>query len=113
MSGGTKGPFRTHDDRGRQIVQVSFPGSFRVYAYLAPDGVTLTVGDMVRVPPNAYNPDVSQARVRRLGSEYSGELAQLLGEPGTADADTLEMQVVHNAVDSDDPDEPAWTLGHP
>lgn len=85
----TKGPFRTHDEQGRQLVQVSFPASYRTYCYAAPQGLTLAVGDLVRTPPNDYNPEGSTALVRRLGSEYAGELAELTGKvqrkarPGT------------------------------
>lgn len=74
----TKGPFRTHDEQGQQIVQVSFPASYKTYCYTAPDGVTLAVGDLVRVPGNQVNPEGSNALVRRLGSEYCGEIAQLV-----------------------------------
>lgn len=72
-----KGPFRTHDDRGRQVVQVSFRASYRTYAYVAPVGTTLRVGDLVRVPPNDFKPEGSTARVQRLGSEYAGELTEI------------------------------------
>lgn len=78
----TKGPFRTHDEQGRQLVQVSFPASYRTYCYAAPQGLTLAVGDLVRTPPNDYNPEGSTALVRRLGSEYAGDLAELTGKAG-------------------------------
>jgi hypothetical protein len=87
MTGETpiKGPHRTHDSDGRQIVQVSFPRSYKTYAYRAPEGVTLAVGDVVRTPATEFSPEGGTARVRRLGSEYARELTDLVAkvEPAT------------------------------
>lgn len=74
------GPHRTHDTDGRQIVQVSFPRSYKTYAYRAPEGVTLAVGDTVRTPATEFSPEGGTARVRRLGSEYARELTDLVSK---------------------------------
>lgn len=81
-----KGPFRTHDHDGRQIVQVSFRASFKTYAYRAPDGAVLAVGDWVRTPATEFSPEGGTARVRRLGSEYARELTDLVAKISKEDA---------------------------
>lgn len=72
-----KGPFRTEDQTGRQIVQVRFPGgNVKSYAYAVPTELgELAVGDFVWTEGNPYNPYGSPARITGLGSEYSGEFS--------------------------------------
>lgn len=74
-----KGPFRTEDEQGRQIVQVRFPGgNARTYAYAVPKEIgALDVGDYVWTEGNSYNPYGSPAAVIKIGSEYSGEFATI------------------------------------
>ena len=72
-----KGPFRTVDGHGRQIVQVRFPGgNHKTYAYAVPVELgTLDVGDYVWTEGNSFNPYGSPAAVVKIGSEYSGQFA--------------------------------------
>jgi hypothetical protein len=69
---------RTHDETGRQIVQVRYYGqsSSRGYTY----AVALSLGDLavkdyVWVPGNRVNPWGTVAAVIDIGSEYAGEMA--------------------------------------
>lgn len=74
---------RTQD--GRQIVQVKFPGGIKPYAYAVPKEIgDLEPGAFVWTAGNAYNPYGSPARVTALGSEYTGEFAEITNvlDPG-------------------------------
>lgn len=76
---------RDRDDQGRQIVQVKFPGGIKPYAYAVPRELgDLEPGDFVWTAGNSYNPYGSPARVTALGSEYTGELAEITNkmDPG-------------------------------
>lgn len=63
--------FRTHHN-GRQIVQVNG------YAYLAPPGVELKVGDEVLLPSSGLFFDGGWFAVTRIGTDYTGALADVL-----------------------------------
>lgn len=65
--------FTFHRD-GRQVVCV---GS---YAYLAPSGVDVSVGQKVLLPPDGiFHTSAHWESVTSLGTSYSGDLKQLLG----------------------------------
>jgi hypothetical protein len=77
MTESLKGPFRQRDDQGRHIVRVTFPGSYKTYAFALSQGLTAAVGDLLWAPANEYSPEGAQVRVKGLGSEYAGELAEI------------------------------------
>lgn len=101
MTKSMKGPFRTHDENGRVIVRVNFPGSpYRTYAYAVAEGVSAAVGDRLWAPGNEYSPAGAEVVVAGLGSEYAGELAvierradtptvKLTGSPGPTGAEDM------------------------
>lgn len=74
-----KGPFRERLADGRQVVQVRFPGgNGRTYAYAVAAGMgDLEIGDFAWTEGNQYNPYGTAVAVVKIGSEYSGEFAQL------------------------------------
>lgn len=76
---GKVGPVRDHDEQGRQLVQVRFPGSnYRTYGYAVPKELgELEIGDLVWTEGNGYNPYGSPAVVKKIGSDYAGEFAQI------------------------------------
>jgi len=76
---GLVGPHRERTDDGRQIVQVTFPGgTWKTYAYaVAKDVGDLEVGDFAWTEGNAINPYGTAVAVKKIGSEYAGELAEI------------------------------------
>ncbi len=68
---------RTHDDQGRQIVQVRYYGqtSSRGYTYAVDPSVgPLELKDYVWTPGSYVAPWGQVAAVTGLGSEYTGEM---------------------------------------
>jgi hypothetical protein len=77
-----KGPFRERTPDGRQIVQVRFPGGTgKTYAYAVAAHVgDLEVGDFAWTQGNSYNPYGTSVAVVKIGSEYSGEFAEIVSK---------------------------------
>lgn len=71
---------RTQDDQGRQIVQVRFPGNPRkTYAYAVSKNIgQMEPGEFGWTEGNKYNPFGSPVAVVAVGSEYPGELAEII-----------------------------------
>ncbi len=63
--------FRTHDERGSQIVQVAG------YTYVWRGDEPLKVGDLVELPPG-WGVDPWQAPVSALGSSYRGYMKAVI-----------------------------------
>lgn len=61
---------RTHQGR-QQIVAVGD------YAYLAPEGRVLVVGDEVLLPGNWFDPKARWAKVTGMGTSYTGPLVEV------------------------------------
>jgi hypothetical protein len=66
-----------------QVVKVRFVGTTRLYSYLwriqPEEGrMPLQVGDRVEVPANWLNPDGSSGTVAELGSDYTGQMAEIV-----------------------------------
>lgn len=66
-----------------QVVQVKFLNTERLYTYrwrFDPVGgvLPLQVGERVEVPANWMSPEGSSGIVAELGSEYNGEMAEIV-----------------------------------
>lgn len=66
-----------------QVVRVKFLGAQQLYSYIwrfypADGGTPLQVGERVEVPPNWMNPEGGSGTVAELGSDYAGQMADIV-----------------------------------